>query len=148
MALNFPSYLVKTMLSYLRGQTFETSFQVASSSLHDMRAGVAQGGLISPGLFSLYVNDMPIPSHHVELALYADDMAVIATSHKAVLLVSYVESYLADLEHWLSEWRITINVSKSTAMLFTCRRIQNPRTVLLFGEPIVGRHSPLSGGDS
>jgi hypothetical protein len=72
-----------------------------------MRAGVAQGGLISPVLFSLYV-DMPSPSHHVELALYADDTAIIATSRKPTLLVSYLESYLNDLQRWLSEWRIAM----------------------------------------
>ena len=90
--LNFPSYIVHTIFSYLRGRTFEVSFQMASSSRQGMRAGVAQGGLISPVLFSLYVNDMPSPSHHVELALYADDMAIIATSRKPTLPVSYLES--------------------------------------------------------
>jgi hypothetical protein len=53
---------------------------------------VAQGGLISPVLFSLYVKDIPSPSHHVELALYADDTVIIATSGKPILLVSYLES--------------------------------------------------------
>ena len=80
---------------------------------------------------------MPVPSHHVELALYADDTAVIATSRKPALLVSYLESYLADLELWLRKWRIAINVSKSMAMLFTRRHIQTPRPVALFGKPIV-----------
>ena len=61
--------------------------------------------MISPVLFNLYVNDMPSPSHHVELALYADDTAVIASSRKPTLLVSYLESYLNDLQRWLSEWR-------------------------------------------
>ena len=116
--LNFPSYLVHTISSYLRGRTFEASFQTATSSRRGTRAGVAQGGLISPVLFSLYVNDMPIPSHHVELALYVDDTAVIATSRKPTLLVSYLESYLNDLQRWLSEWRIAIYVSKSTAIIF------------------------------
>ena len=83
-----------------------------------MGAGVAQGGLISPVLFSLYVNDMPLPWHHIELALYADDTAIIATSHKPVLLVSNLESHLNDLRRWLSEWRTTINVSKSTMIIF------------------------------
>jgi hypothetical protein len=78
---------------------------------------VAQGGLIFSVLFSLYVY-MLTPSHHVELALYADDTAVIATSRKPTLLVSYLESYLNDLQRWLSEWRIAINVSKSSAMKF------------------------------
>jgi hypothetical protein len=61
---------------------------------------------------------MPSPSHHVELALYVDDTAIIATSHKPTLLVSYLESYLNDLQWWLTEWRIAINVSKSTAIIF------------------------------
>jgi len=116
--LNFPSYIVHTISSYLWGRTFEASFQAGTSSRRGMRASVAQGGLISPVLFSLYVNDMPSPSHHVELALYADDTAIIATSRKPTLLVSYLESYLNDLQWWLSEWRISINVSKSTAIIF------------------------------
>jgi hypothetical protein len=57
--LNMPSYIVHTNLSYLRGRTFEASFQTATSFLRGMRAGVAQGVLISPVLFSLYVNFMP-----------------------------------------------------------------------------------------
>jgi len=56
-----------------------------------MRAGVAQGGLISPVLFSLCVKDMPTPSHHVELAVYTDDTAVITTSRKPTLLFNYLE---------------------------------------------------------
>jgi len=83
-----------------------------------MRAGVAQGDLISPVLFSLHVNDMSTPSNHVELALYADDTAIIATSRKPTLLISYLESYLSDLQQLLSEWRIAINASKSTAIIF------------------------------
>jgi hypothetical protein len=79
---HFPSYIVHTISSYLRGRTFEASFQTATSSRRGMRAGVAQGGLISLVLFSVYVDDMPSPSHHVEIALYADDTANIATSRK------------------------------------------------------------------
>jgi len=57
-----------------------------------MRAGLSQSGLISPVLFSLYVNDMLSPSHHVEFALCADNTAIIATSHKTTLLVCHLES--------------------------------------------------------
>jgi len=103
-----------------------------------MWAGVAQGGLIFPVLFSLYVNDMPPPSHHVELALYADDTAIIVTSLKPTLFVSYLESYFNELQGWLSEWRIAINVSKSTAIIFARaeRRFIQPLPVTLFEEPI------------
>jgi hypothetical protein len=95
--LKFPSYIVKTISSYLKGGSFEASFQTATSTSRCMRAGVAQGGIISPVLFSLYVNEMPSPSRHVELALYADDTAVIATSRQPALLVKCLETYLSDL---------------------------------------------------
>jgi hypothetical protein len=35
---------------------------------------------------------MPLPSQHVELALYADDTAIIATTRKPTLLVSCLEA--------------------------------------------------------
>jgi hypothetical protein len=46
--LNLPSYFVHTISSYLRGRTFEASFQTSMSYRRGMRAGVAQGVLISP----------------------------------------------------------------------------------------------------
>jgi len=59
--------------------------------------------LIYPVLFTLYVDDMPSPTNHVVLALYADDTDIIATSGKPTLFVSYFESYLSDLQRWLSK---------------------------------------------
>jgi len=91
MLLNILSCIVHTVSSYLRGQTFEASFQTATLSCRGMWAGVAQGGLISPVLFSLYVNDMPSPSYHIDLALYVDDTAVITMSCNPTLFVSYLE---------------------------------------------------------
>ena len=94
---------------------FEASLQTSTSS---RRAGVNQGGLISPVLFSLYVNDMPSPSYHFELSPYANDTAIIVTSRKSTLLVSYLESYRKDLQRWLSDWIIAINISRCTAIIF------------------------------
>jgi hypothetical protein len=90
--LNFPSYIVHTISSYLQVRTFEASFQTTKSSRRGMPAGMCLDGLISPVLFSQYVNNMASTSHLVELALYSDDTTVIATSHKPTLLLSYMES--------------------------------------------------------
>jgi hypothetical protein len=65
---------------------------------------------------------MPVPSRHVELALYADDTAIIATSRCPALLVSYLEAYLSDIERWLRVWRFAINVCKNNSMLFAKAR--------------------------
>jgi hypothetical protein len=71
-----PQYMVKTVSSYLECQTFQTSFQSATSTCRGMRVG----GLVSLVLFSLYVYDIHKPSRHVELAQYAEDTSLVATS--------------------------------------------------------------------
>jgi hypothetical protein len=65
-------------------------------------------------------------------------MALVAASRGPSLLVSYLEACLSRLEHWLWDWRIAVNVSKSTAVLFVkaVRCIQKPRLVQFLGEPI------------
>jgi len=45
--LNFPSYIVHTMSSYLKGQTFEASFQIANITPRNIRAGVDRAPLLS-----------------------------------------------------------------------------------------------------
>jgi hypothetical protein len=41
---------------------------------------------MSPAVFNLYINDMPSHSRQVELAPYADKMAILATSRQPALL--------------------------------------------------------------
>jgi retron-type reverse transcriptase len=108
--LILPTYLVKIVSSYHDCLTFQTSFQSATSTFRGMWAGVAQGGLVSPVLCSLYVNDIPTYSRHVELTQYADDTALVARSRSPSLLADYLESYLGRLERWLRELRIANNV--------------------------------------
>ena len=81
---------------------------------------------------------MPSPSHYVKLALYSDDTAIIATPRKLNLLVSYLDTYLSDLQRWLRECIIVINVSKRTAIILyrAGRRFVKPRPVQFFGYQI------------
>ena len=103
-----------------------------------MQAELAQGDLISPAHFSLYVNEMPPTPLYGELAVYADETAIIPTSNISMLLVSYVESYLNEIQQRLTKYRMAINVSKCTTIIFALggRRFIQSRPVTLFGEPI------------
>jgi hypothetical protein len=57
-----------------------------------MWAGMAQDGMISPILSIMHVNDVPTPSHHIELVLNTDDTAATAMPCQLVLLVSCLET--------------------------------------------------------
>jgi len=86
--LIFPSYIAHTISSYITDRAFEASFQTDTSSRRGKRVGIAEGVFITPVLYSLYVKEKCPPSHHVDLALYAKDTAIIATSRKPTLLLS------------------------------------------------------------
>jgi hypothetical protein len=132
--LNFQSYLVKTISSYLNCQTFQTSFQSATSTCRGMRAGVAQSGLVTPVLLSLYVNDIPTPSRHVELAQYADDTALVASP--AVHRFSSVIWRPISVD-WGAGY-VTGRLPSTSHCCALCydRETQKPRAVLFLGEPI------------
>ena len=63
-------------------------------------------------------------------------ITLVATSKHPALLVKYLETHLSELEIWLREWRIAINVGKSAAVLFTTRRTPPPRPLRFLGEEI------------
>jgi hypothetical protein len=75
---------------------------------------------------------------YVELALYVDDTVIIATYRNPTLLVSYIYTYLSNLQLWLTKWRIAINVSKRLPIIFAIARrlLIQPRPGTLFGQPI------------
>jgi hypothetical protein len=112
-----------------------------------MRVGVSQGGLISPVHLCLMSTTCPHP--RTTSSWPYTWTTIIANSRKSTLLVSYLESYLNDLQRWLSEWRIATNVNMSTAIMFACagRLFIKPRPLTLRGMNRMGRHFSLSGGD-
>jgi len=64
--------------------------------------------------------------------------SAVCQRHAHTLTSRHMESYLNILQPRLNEWRIAINVSKSTAIIFVRAgmRFIQPRPVTLFGEPI------------
>jgi hypothetical protein len=74
----------------------------------------------------------------MDLAEYADDTAVLSMSSSSSILVGYIEACLDRLEHWLWDWRIAINVQKSTVMHFarTARCIHWLKPVQFLGGPV------------
>ena len=88
-----------------------------------IRAGVRQGGVLSPVFYCLYVDDlveilssMKIGCHlkdmFLSILLYADDMALIAPSLKGL------NGLLSATEHYCKSWDILLNAKKSKNMAF------------------------------
>ncbi|GFU75499.1 RNA-directed DNA polymerase from mobile element jockey [Trichonephila clavipes] len=94
---NFPPLMIKLISSYLTERNFSVRINDTYSSHRP--AGVAQGTLISPLLFNIYVNDIPKHDNTI-LCMFADDTAILATHTEPKLIARAFNRHILDLEDW------------------------------------------------
>ena len=84
-----------------------------------LRRGVLQGSVLGPVLF-LYINDLPtFLSGFVKTSLYADDLAIWASSPSVECATSTVQASLNRLVEWPSKWRLSLNLLKCKTSFFS-----------------------------
>ena len=119
--LNIPSYIIKWTAEFLKNRRFCVDVNGEKSTLRDIRAGVPQGAVLSPILFSIFINDIPIENstNRSYGLLFADDLAKIFIFKKPGKLELLVNKYLKNIVKWLQKWRLKMNVSKTKYTIFS-----------------------------
>ncbi|CAH4030574.1 unnamed protein product [Pieris brassicae] len=74
-----PRRMVAVLRAFLTERTFFVATGEAASRPRPITAGVPQGSVLSPLLYTTYTDDVPCPEG-CTLAPYADDTAYVATS--------------------------------------------------------------------
>ena len=98
-----------------------------------LRRGVPQGSVLGPVLFSLNDNDLPtfLPTS-VKTSLYADDLAIWASSPSVECATSTVQAALNRLVEWSSKWRLSLNPLKCETSFFGLDPYQSRRQPSLY----------------
>jgi hypothetical protein len=118
--LHFPATLIRIIKSYLSNRKFKVSVESELSTSREIQAGVSQGSVLAPILYSLYINDTPKTSG-VHLALFADDTCIYATDRKESYVLRNLQGGLNAMEAWCERWNIKINEDKTWAVYFPRR---------------------------
>ena len=77
-----------------------------------LRRGVPQGLALGPVLFSLFINDLPAFPTSAKVSLYADDLAIWASSLSVDCATSTVQAALNKLVELSSKWLLPLNPLK------------------------------------
>jgi len=108
---------LRWMCSFLTDRTQQVSYRGCLSSTQYVLFGAPQGSVLGPLLYVLYTAELEqiVARHDQRLHMYADDCQVyLSTSVKDVsLTVSNFAAYIADINAWLSAWRLRLNAAKT-----------------------------------
>ncbi|KAJ8728174.1 hypothetical protein PYW08_016559 [Mythimna loreyi] len=110
--------------SYLRGRRQSVRVGENSSSWRDLDSGVPQGGILSPLLFSIFINFI---THCLRCSyhLYADDLQLY-TAARVEVLSDAIEDVNRDLEaicDWSKRFGVSVNPSKCQAIIIGSSRM-------------------------
>jgi len=80
-------------------------------------SGIAQGSVIGPLLFILYVNDLAeIFGSDIHCKLFADDVKLYSTVDLVSTGINPLSLALDNLVTWSNEWQLSINISKTNVL--------------------------------
>lgn len=115
----------KILSSYLSNRTFAVRLNSIISDTKVVSAGVPQGSILGPFLYTIYTADMPTYIH-THTATFADDTALISIHKSPTTASQQLQSHIEVLEKWLDHWKIRVNPSKCVHVTFTLNKSKCP----------------------
>lgn len=116
-SFNFPLYLQKIVKSFLKNRSFVVCVDRNYSSERQIPAGLPQGSVLSPTLYSLYTSDINIRRNQ-EAAFYADDSAFICCGKVSNAIVKRMQQTINSSQKYFNKWKIKVNNNKTQAIIF------------------------------
>ena len=122
------THLIK---SYLSSRTFLIKIKDTHSQVKDTKAGVPQGSVLGPILYTLYTANIPTTTNSTVLT-FADDTTILVRHTNPETAVKLQQEHITKIEKWLQEKQIKANPNKCNHITFTLRK-KIPPIILLNG---------------
>jgi len=119
--------------TYLSGRSQYVSIDEVNSTFSSIDMGVPQGSVLGPLLFLLYINDMYRSSVKLKFVHFADDTTVFHSGIGVDEVISDINTELLNVRDWLHSNRLSLNIGKTSFMIFSDKNEQNTLDVCIAG---------------
>lgn len=118
---------LKLFKSYLANRIQAVKVNGVRSNPDKIEYGVPQGSVLGPILFNIYINGMFSIKTKGEILGFADDTAIFYKANTWEELRETVEADLPLIKNWFEYKLLTINMSKTHYLIFSCNRNNKPQ---------------------
>jgi hypothetical protein len=134
-----PHYIIKIIEKFLDDRNFAVKVSSHTTEKRSISCGVPQGAVLSPTLFSIYINDSPIKMdlNKRYSLVFADDLLYAEIyKNKTNSLEKRINAYLIKLEHWANKWRLSLAPHKCQYIVFTNKHTIDDFRLMIYGQPL------------
>ena len=100
--------LLKVLKHFLTNRKQRVVLNGQSSSWTNVKAGVAQGSILGPLLFLIYINDLA-DALSSNIKFFADDTSLFFVIHGLVITTLELNSDLSGIKQWAFQWMMNFN---------------------------------------
>lgn len=125
--------VLEWLTSYLCRRKQFVTVDAHSSGVLDIYTGVPQGSVLGPLLFLVFINDMSCSSDIINFVHFADDTTLFVSGEDLGVLRGTVNEELVRIDNWLIANKLSLNVNKTTFMVFSHSHIPNDLTIQIRG---------------
>ena len=126
--------LLNLIISYLSNRKQRVVLNGKCSKWSLIRAGVAQGSVLGPLFFLIYINDL-VKNVSSDARLFADDTSLFTVVYEKEIAVTQLNSDLEIISQWAYQWKMQFNPDKNKQaiqVIFSQKRDKSVHPLIYF----------------